>query len=319
VGITLIAALLGALAVIAFFAGIYFTAERSAGVTDRLEVYTAGPQAEGGTSRKRRSGLAPVLSRLDRLLSGQHLAQRLALQLAQANIQMTFPEFLVVELSATVVGGALGLILRGYLVSAIAGGVLGLAVPLIVVQRKRQKRIGAFHDQLVDVLSLVVGSLRGGHALPTALDLVAKELAPPACEEFGRVLREIGFGLTQTEALNNLVTRMESDDLQLVVTAVNISHEVGGNLSLVLEKIAETIRERVRLQGEIRVLTTQQRLTTYLLVALPLVLSVVLSLINPGWIMRLFAPGWVRIIPVTALTFEVLGFFISQKLTRIEV
>lgn len=315
---TLITALLGTVAVLALFAGVYATVEQSDSVSDRLQAYAAMSQDREQT-KGRRSGLTPVLRRLDRLLSGQAMAQRLALQLAQANIQVTLPEFLMVEISGAVVGGAIGLIFKGYFISAVAGVVLGLAVPYLYVQRRRQKRIDAFHGQLVDVLSLIVGSLRGGHALTTALDLVSKELSPPTSEEFGRVLREMGFGLTQTEALNNLVTRMESDDLQLIVTAVNISHEVGGNLSEVLEKIAETIRERIRLQGEIRVLTTQQRLTTYLLVALPIVLSVVLSLINPGWIMRLFAPGWVRIIPVMAFMMEIMGFLISMRLTRIEV
>ncbi|HOG48737.1 MAG TPA: type II secretion system F family protein, partial [Anaerolineae bacterium] len=184
---------------------------------------------------------------------------------------------------------------------------------------RRQKRIKAFHDQLIDVLTLIVGSLRGGHALLTALDLVSKELGPPASEEFDRVLREIGFGLTQAEALNNLVIRMETDDLQLIVTAVNISHEVGGNLSTVLEKITETLRERIRLQGEIRVLTTQQRLTSYVLAALPLVLTVVLGVMNPGWIMQLLQPGWTRLIPVAALASDAVGFVLAQLLTRIEV
>ncbi len=312
------AAIVGGFAVIAFFLGIYSMSERPDDMAARLEAFAAAARERDNPTR-RQSGLAPLLSRLDRLLSGQGIAQRLALLLAQANVRMTVPEFVVIEFSAATVGGVFGFLVRGYAVSGGAGLVLGLAAPYLMMLWKRQKRLKAFHDQLVDVLALVVGSLRGGHALMTALDLVSRELNPPASEEFTRVLRETGFGLTQSEALTNLVQRMESEDLRLVVTAVNISHEVGGNLSMVLEKISETIRERIRLEGEIKVLTTQQRLTTYLLVALPLVLSVVLSLINPGWIMKLFAPGWVRIIPVVALVFEVVGFFIAQSLTKIEV
>ncbi|MDI7276476.1 MAG: type II secretion system F family protein [Anaerolineae bacterium] len=318
--IGLIAALVGAMAVVALFAGIYSVADRPDDVTSRLEVYAAVSHGDSGQRRQRgHGGLRAVLGRVDRLLTGRGMAQRLALMLAQASLRMTVPEFLVIEMSAAVVGGCVGFILRGYLVTAVACAALGAALPLIFVARRRGKRIKSFHDQLVDVLSLVVGSIRGGHALPTALDLVSKELSPPASEEFAHVLREMGLGLTQTEALNNLVKRMESGDLQLVVTAVNISHEVGGNLSLVLDKIAETIRERIRLQGEIRVLTTQQRLTSYLLVALPFVLAMVLALINPDWIMRMFAPGWVRIIPVFATVSVLIGFVITQKLTKIEV
>ncbi|MCL6430535.1 MAG: type II secretion system F family protein [Anaerolineae bacterium] len=319
-GVILIAAFVGALAVLIFFVGIYLTVERPDDLSERLELYATVAQGDGGRrGRRREGGLRSLLARLDRLLTGRSAAQRLGLYLAQASLRMTVPEFLAIELGATVTGACLGFLLRGYLITAIACAAIGAALPLFLVMRRRGKRLKAFQDQLVDVLSLIVGSIRGGHALPTALDLVSRELPPPASEEFAAVLREIGLGLTQAEALNNLVKRMESPDLELVVTAVNISHEVGGNLSLVLDKITETIRERIRLQGEIRVLTTQQRLTSYLLVALPFVLSAVLALINPEWMMRLFAPGWVRIIPAFAVVSVFIGFVITQKMTRIEV
>ncbi len=307
------------LAVLAFFVGIYILVERPGDMAGRLEAYATLEPAADGRAGGRRKGLTYLFDRLDRLLSGQSVAQRLALRLAQANMQLTVPEAVVIAFSAAVIGGCFGFVLQGRLISAIAGMVLTVVLLWAFLEFRSQQRVRLFHDQLVDVLTLTVGSLRGGHGLLTALDLVSKELSPPAAEEFSRVLREVGFGLSQSEALNNLVKRMETEDLQLVVTAVNISHEVGGNLSLVLEKIAETIRERIRLQGEIRVLTTQQRLTTYLLVALPFILSVLLALLNPGWMLRLFRPGWIRIIPVSALIMEILGFFIAQRLMRIEV
>lgn len=318
-GIVLLCAFIGTLAVATFFVGVYSVVERGDEVSGRLAAYAASTREQVGGSIRRAGGLSALFGRLDRLVSSRNIAQRLALQLAQANIRTTVAEFAVVEISMSVVGAMVGFVVGGYTISGIAGALGGLLLPVLWVQRRRARRVKAFHDQLTDVLSLTVGSLRGGHALPTALDLVSKELGPPASEEFTRVLREIGFGLSQAEALNNLVKRMENDDLQLVVTAVNISHEVGGNLSLVLEKIAETIRERIRLQGEIRVLTTQQRLTSYLLVALPFALGLILALINPKWMMQMFAPGWVRIIPATATVMVFIGFLITRRLIRIEV
>ncbi len=306
------------LAVMAFFAGVYVLVERPGDVSHRLEAYATVRQRETGKATGQR-GLSRLLSRFDRLLSGQSTARQVALRLAQANLRLTVPEFLVVCASGSVVLGVMGFAFQRHIVSGMAAGAIGFAVPWVYIEWRRQKRIKAFHDQLIDVLTLVVGSLRGGHALMTALDLVSKELGAPASEEFERVMREIGFGLSQTEALNNLVLRMETDDLQLIVTAVNISHEVGGNLSTVLEKITETLRERVRLQGEIRVLTTQQRLTSIVLAALPFVLVAVLGVINPNWIMQLFAPGWVRIIPVAAMISDIIGFILAQMLSRIEV
>ncbi len=310
--------LVSSLAVMAFFAGVYVVVERPGDISHRVEAYAMVRGRDAGKAAGKR-GLARLLARLDRLLSGQTGARQMALRLAQANVRLTVPEFLVITASTAVVFGVVGFAFQRQMVSAVAAGVVGLVVPWGIIEWRRNKRIKAFHDQLIDVLTLVVGSLRGGHALLTALDLVSKELGPPASDEFERVLREIGFGLSQSEALDNLVARMETDDLQLIVTAVNISHEVGGSLSVVLEKITETLRERIRLQGEIRVLTTQQRLTSYVLAALPFVLVVVLGVMNPSWIMRLFAPGWVRIIPAAAFLGDVIGFILAQMLTRIEV
>ena len=311
--------MLSTLAVLAFVMGVYVVVERPGDITHRLEAYAAVSQKPRDKGEAGRKGLSGLWELLDRLLSGRSMARALALRLAQANIRMTVPEFAVISLSLAAVLGAVAFVFQRHVVSAVAAGAVGLVLPWVLVESRRGRRIKAFHEQLIDVLTLVVGSLRGGHALLTALDLVSKELGPPASEEFERVLREIGFGLSQSEALNNLVARMETDDLQLIVTAVNISHEVGGNLSMVLEKITETLRERIRLQGEIRVLTTQQRLTSYILAALPILLTIVLAVLNPNWIMQLFQPGWVRIIPAAALTSDIVGFTITQMLTKIEV
>jgi len=318
VGSAVIVAMASAVAVVAAFVGAYILVEHPTDLNARLQAYAGLAQRRAHSAPGKERLLGRLLAPLDHLLGGQIPAQRLALHLAQANVRLTVPEFLAIACSAALVGGSVGFALHTHLLSGLAGTALGLAAPWILLERKRQKRIRAFHDQLLDVLVLIVGSLRSGHGLLNALELANRELSPPACEEFARVLREIGFGIGQTEALNNLVRRMETDDLQLMVTAINISHEVGGSLSLVLEKIAETIRERVRLQGEIRVLTTQQRLTSYLLVALPVLLGAVLSLMNPRYMMGLFRPPWL-VIPAAALALELVGFFIAQRLTRIEV
>ncbi len=315
----LISAMLAMLAILAIFAGIYSVAERPAEVAARLQAYALAAEQRRRQEQEGPHGVQRLLGALDHLLSGQSLVRRIALRLAQANIRATVPEFLLLVMAAGMAGGAIGYALQGHVLSGIAGALVGLALPWAFVERRRYRRIKAFHDQLVDVLVLIIGSLRSGHGLQNALELASREMGPPASEEFARVLREMGFGLSQTEALNNLVARMETDDLQLVVTAVNISHEVGGSLSLVLEKIAETLRERVRLQGEIRVLTTQQRLTSYLLVLLPIFLAVIISLLNPQYMSGFLRPGLTRLIPVGILAMELVGFFLTRRLGSIDV
>ena len=317
-GATLLAAILSSAAIVTLFSGIYVVVERPGSFANRLETYVAVSREKDARAAGARRGVTRLLALCERFLSGQVFTRHLALRLAQANAHLTLPEFAVITFVAGVGMGAVAFLVQGHLLSAVAGSLVGFLLPWLLLERKRHRRIKAFQDQLLDVLVLIVGSLRSGHAMPNAIELVSKELSAPASEEFSRVLREVGFGLSQTEALNNLVRRMESDDLQLIVTAVNISHESGGNLSQMLEKIAETIRERIQLHGEIRVLTTQQRLTTYLLVALPVLLGIAISLLSPRYMMVLFRPPWIAI-PIGAGIFEVIGFFIARSLTRIEV
>ena len=310
----LIVGAVAALSVLAVFRGVHLLASPSSAIAARLHAYAAA-----GRRREREPEGQPLLRRLraslDRLLAGRQFAQRVALSLAQGNLRLTVTEFLTGTLGCGLAGGVLGYALGGHVLSLAAGLLLGLALPWLLLERRRQRRIATFQAQLVDVLVLMIGSLRSGHGLLNALELASRELGPPASEEFSRVVREIGFGLSQSEALANLVRRMETDDLQLMVTAINISHEVGGNVSDVLEKIAETIRERIRLNGEVRVLTTQQRLTSYLLVALPIFLGVALSIMSPRYMMAMFRPPWI-VIPVLALLLEIVGFVLAQRLTR---
>ncbi|MCL6429254.1 MAG: type II secretion system F family protein [Anaerolineae bacterium] len=313
----LIAGAASALSILAVFRGIHLVAGPSPTIAARLQAYAAAGSRRQQPSEGQRP-LQRLMAALDRALAGQEIARRMALSLAQSNLRLTVTEFLATMLATGLAGGVLGYALGGHALSFAAGLLLGLAVPWLLLERRRRRRLAAFQAQLVDVLVLMVGSLRSGHGLLNALELASRELGPPASEEFARVVREIGFGLSQSEALGNLVRRMETDDLQLMVTAINISHEVGGNLSDILEKIAETIRERIRLNGEVRVLTTQQRLTCYLLVALPIFLGVMLSIMSPRYMMGMFQPPWV-IIPIVALLLELVGFVLAQRLTRIEV
>jgi tight adherence protein B len=140
----------------------------------------------------------------------------------------------------------------------------------------------------------------------------------PISEEIGRVVREVGLGLSLPEALDHLVNRVHSDDLELIVTAINIQHEVGGNLASILETISQTIRDRVRLHGEIRSLTAQQTLTGYLLSLLPFIVGLILFLLSPKYMMRLLTPGPTLCIPIGAVISIGIGFFVMRKLTAIE-
>jgi tight adherence protein B len=133
------------------------------------------------------------------------------------------------------------------------------------------------------------------------------------------VVREVGLGFSLKDALAHLVRRVDSDDLELMITAINIQHEVGGNLAQILETISDTIRERVRLKGEIQVMTASQRLTSYMLVGLPIIVGVIMTLLNPNYMMGMFQPGWPLLIPISAGVMMVFGFLLTRKMMDVEV
>jgi tight adherence protein B len=161
-------------------------------------------------------------------------------------------------------------------------------------------------------------SLRSGMSLLQAMDMVAREGSPPISEEFARVTREVGLGLSPQDALNHLVRRIRSEDLDLMVTAINVQHEVGGNLTKILDSISTTIRERVKLKGEIRTITSQGRMSGYMLAGLPVAVAGVLALMSPKYMLPLFNMPYL-ILPIAAAISVGFGFLVIQKIVDIEV
>ncbi len=165
---------------------------------------------------------------------------------------------------------------------------LGLYAPRFYLKRRQAKRLQAFAEQLPGTITLLANSLRAGSSFLQGMELVTREARPPISEEFERVVREMQLGVALQPALNNLVRRVASEDLELMVTAIQIQSQVGGNLATVLDSIAFTIRERVRLQGEIQTLTAMQRYSGYVITLLPVGLGGLLFLISPSYITVMF-------------------------------
>ena len=163
----------------------------------------------------------------------------------------------------------------------LVGAIIGFILPRWYVRRRQGKRLNPFNKQLPDTITLIANALRAGSSFLQAIELVVREARPPISTEFGRVIREVNLGLPFEQALENLVRRVKSDDLELMVTAISIQYQVGGNLAEILDSIAFTIRERVRIKGEIRTLTAQQRMSGYVVGFLPIGLAGFLFVIAP--------------------------------------
>jgi len=309
------------LAVLTLFIGLRRTLQGDSSMQERLRSYAwkPRPQESGGGSRQKDPGAFSWRTRVDEAVTNRDFAARMATDLARANLRLTVPEYVLLRLACVGLGFLVGVLVSRRPLPGVLVGTVAFFLPGWYLGRQQRKRRDAFENQLSDVLTLLVGSLRAGYGFLHAVDIMVGEIAPPASEEFARVLREVGLGLSLQEALANLVRRMDSDDLELIVTAINIQHEVGGNLADILETISETIRHRVRIQGEIRVITTQQKITGNVLAGLPFILGGILFVLNPDYMMRLFTPGWTLVIPSGALMGMFLGYLAIRRIVAIDV
>lgn len=228
-----------------------------------------------------------MMRRLDNMFSDRGFAGKMRSQLRKADLKLTVPEYLLFHLVTAVVGAALPLFL-GRPILAPIGGIVGLFVPRFYVSYLRNSRLNQFNDQLPDVLGLWVNSLRAGYSVQQAMEAVARDAPPPASTEFRRVVSEMAIGVPTEISLNNMLSRIESEDLDLVFTAVNIQREVGGNLADILDTISHTIRERVRIKGEIRVITSSGRITGTVIGLLPVLFSILMMAISPEYMGQLF-------------------------------
>lgn len=290
-------------------------------IAERLARYTSG-RRPAATGPQRGDGGAFgrwLLRRGGRIFAPLKIGERLEEKLARADIPLRGEEFLFLVVLLALGVPLLLLFLGANLRLAVAGGLLSCLFPWIYAERRRQKRLQLLNGQLADSLRVMANALRAGHSFLQAMEMVAGETAPPLAEEYGRALREMQLGTSTEAALNNLSRRVGSDDLDLVITALLIQRQVGGNLSEVLDKIAETIRERVRIKGEIRTLTAQGRLSGLIIGLLPLVLLGLLFVINPVYITTLFTdPLGIMLVGGAALS-EILGMVIIRRIVDIRV
>ena len=260
-----------------------------------------------------------LLGSVDQAVSRRNWAESMKEDLARADLTLTVTEYLLVRVAAIVILFVVGYLLQRNLLVGLILAAVGFAAPTIYVRMRQGRRLRAFNGQLPDVLDHLQGSLRAGYGLLQSVEWVSRQIPNPAGMEFDRVVREVQLGRTVLDALDSMVRRIPSDDLALIVTAIKIQYEVGGSLAEILEIVAHTIRERVRIQREISVLTAQQRISGYVLMVLPIGMAIFLFVVNPDYIMPMFEPGPVLCIPIGTVILMALGFVIMRRIIDIEV
>ena len=305
--------------VLLLFGGVYALMTGAGSIDERLARY-AGAKA-GGDERKEKTPRRRQdvdISILTSDVEDKRLQKRVQRDLARANLKLKVSEYYYIRFGLALgVGLVLG-VLRDPL-SGVIGVVLGYFGPRIWVGRRIGGRLSAFNKQLPDTITLLSNSLRAGSSFLQSIELVSRETPSPMGEEMGRVVREVNLGLGMEEALHNMVRRIKSEDLDLMVTAISIQQQVGGNLAEILDTIAFTIRERVRIKGDINTLTAQGRYSGYLVAFLPIAIAAVLNMINPAFMQPLFTQTIGQILLGVGLVMMTIGFFAIQKITDIKV
>lgn len=321
---------LAAMAVLIISIGIAMSSGGGA-MASRLERYAAGREP-GGSASADSANESVVVAGLSRVIERQDLATRLSTDLARADLKMKPAEFILVwALTPFLFVAAayiIGFILPGFqnIVALIAFFLIGLYAPRFWLKHRQAKRLRLFGEQLPDTITLLANSLRAGSSFLQGIELVTREARPPISEEFERVVREMQLGMALQPALNNLVRRVASEDLELMVTAIQIQSQVGGNLATVLDSIAYTIRERIRIIGEINTLTAMQRYSGYVITLLPVGLGGILFLISPSYIsVMLESPPELLGLPMGVVFFIIglismgIGYMLIRRVVDIKV
>jgi tight adherence protein B len=299
---------------------VSISSERSM-VEERLGRYV---EAQNAVEEKSQIGKStPLTDWVNKRVEKSSFGDRIIADLGRADLKLKPGEFIALIVIAIVGGAAIGYFIGGNsIVVAIVGGIIGAFIPRFYVRRLQGKRLVKFNEQLPDMINLMVNGLRAGYSTMQAMEAVSKELPAPICDEFRRVVQEMQLGVTMERTLDNLLVRIPSEDLDLVITAINVQREVGGNLAEILDTISFTIRERVRIKGEIRVLTTQVMYSGKFLAMMPLFVIGILYLLNREYMMTFFTPesvpcGYIAL-GVSAILI-ISGYAAMTKLADIEI
>ena len=246
------------------------------------------------------------------------VSRRFEDSLAMAGIHISAQELMALWCCLTLGPGLAGLLLNMELVAVLGICVVGFAIPPIMVQRSRSKQQQLFNKQLGESLTIMSNCMRSGYSFQQAMHSVSKEMQPPISTEFGRVVREINYGATLEQALNNMAQRVGSKDFDLLISAVITSTQVGANLSEILDTISETITDRIRLREEVRVFSAQGRMSGIIIGLLPVAVMLFLMVLNPTYLTDFINHPIGKLLLIASVFLEAVGFFLINRIVDIK-
>lgn len=309
----------GVIALVLLVVGIVVSATGDkTSMDDRLNKYL---EEDKKTDTKESKGV--LTDWVNKRVEKSTFGDRISRELARADLKFKPGEYIALYVIAIMGGALIAFLLGGrLLLSAFIGGGIGALLPRMYVKSQQSKRLTRFNDQLPDMLNLTVNGLRAGFSTLQAMEAVSKELPAPICDEFRRVVQEMQLGIPMEKALDNLLRRIPSQDLDFLVTAINVQREVGGNLAEIMDVISYTIRERVRIKGDIRALTAQAIYSGRALALMPIGLLCILWFLNRSYVMEFFNKDNILCGGIALGSAGVLitvGYFVMTRIANIEV
>ena len=266
-----------------------------------------------------RSELMSEIPALNRVMIRLQAALHVKRMLDQADLQITPSRLVMFSVMAGMLAALAASVLTSSIVITLIGGFAAASLPFAHVWWKRKKRFDQFLENLPDALDLMSRALSAGHAFSEALHMVSEEMPDPIASEFRKTYDEQNLGLSLKLALENLVARIPLLDLRMCVTAVLIQRETGGNLAEILEKVAYTIRERFRIMGDLKTLTTSSRMSAWLLCGLPIFVCVMITAMNPEYMSVLWTDPRGHYLIAAALFMQITGMLVVRKILRIKI
>jgi len=277
------------------------------------------PSLQGTSLRDRINlpfqALADRSNRQQRLNGGLTIAEHLA----RADIKLRTAEFVMIQVGFLAAGALLALWRFGLAPQFVIAGVLAYLVPMRYVRWRERRRLKAFNSRLADTVSLLSNAMKAGLSLPQAIEAVANNASPPISDELSRVIREMKLGSATPVALANMVRRVGSEDLDLIVTAIGIQSSVGGNMARILDGISHTIRQRIQIKSQIGAMTAQMRASGWIITLLPFIVAGVLNIITPSYFRVMFTDPAGRVLLVLAGLSIFIGNVFVRRITNFKV
>jgi tight adherence protein B len=290
---------------------------------DRLKKYTdRNEMAKEEAPKKRdsyKSGLGFLARSIEKLGLFYRYKENIRKMLVKANLLLKPEEMVSIVVVSCLAGGIIGFLLTQSILFVVMFAFVGMNVPGFILKARIKKRIKTINSQLGDTIAILSNSLKAGHSFFQAVDSVANEMTGPISEEFIKLQKEINLGGSTEGALENMVERVGSDDVELMVTAVLIQRQIGGNLAEILDNISNTIRQRVKMKGEIKTLTAQGRISGLVISLLPVGLACVMATMSPDQFKLLVTDPIGILMLVMGGVMEMIGFVFIRKIVNIEI